>query len=66
MDCFAQLMGFIMIALTLYVMFKTEPPVVEAAYRTFIPEQIDPIAIVTLVGGNRRGDILPLLGLIVY
>ncbi len=29
MDRFAQLMGFIMIALTFYVMFKTEPPVVE-------------------------------------
>ena len=38
MDRFAQSMGFIMIALTFYVMFKTEPPVVEAAYRTFIPE----------------------------
>ena len=57
MDRFAQLMGFIMIALTLYVMFKTEPPVVEAAYRTFIPEQIDPIAIVTLVGGTVGGYI---------
>ena len=57
MDRFAQLMGFIMIALTFYVMFKTEPPVVEAAYRTFIPEQIDPIAIVTLVGGTVGGYI---------
>ena len=57
MDRFAQLMGFIMIALTLYVMFKTEPPVVEAAYRTFIPEQVDPIAIVTLVGGTVGGYI---------
>ena len=38
-------------------MFKTEPPVVEAAYRTFIPEQIDPIAIVTLVGGTVGGYI---------
>ena len=57
MDRFAQLMGFIMIALTLYVMFKTESPVVEAAYRTFIPEQVDPIAIVTLVGGTVGGYI---------
>ncbi|MDU1101655.1 MAG: NRAMP family divalent metal transporter [Haemophilus parainfluenzae] len=57
MDRFAQSMGFIMIALTFYVMFKTEPPVVEAAYRTFIPEQIDPIAIVTLVGGTVGGYI---------
>ena len=40
MDCFAQLMGFIMVALTFYVMFKTEPPVAEAAYHSFIPEKL--------------------------
>ncbi|MDO7264907.1 NRAMP family divalent metal transporter [Haemophilus influenzae] len=57
MDRFAQLMGFIMVALTFYVMFKTEPPVAEAAYHSFIPEQIDPIAIVTLVGGTVGGYI---------
>lgn len=39
MDRFAQLMGFIMVALTFYVMFKTEPPVAEAAYHSFIPEK---------------------------
>ena len=47
MDRFAQLMGFVMIALTVYVAFKTEPPVVEAIHRTFLPEKIDPIAIVS-------------------
>ncbi|RFO11153.1 divalent metal cation transporter [Haemophilus influenzae] len=57
MDRFAQLMGFIMVALTFYVMFKTEPPVAEAAYHSFIPEKIDPIAIVTLVGGTVGGYI---------
>ena len=57
MDRFAQLMGFVMIGLTLYVMFKTEPPLVDAVHRTFIPEQIDPIAIVTLVGGTVGGYI---------
>lgn len=57
MDRFAQLMGFIMVALTFYVMFKTEPPVAEAAYHSFIPKQIDPIAIVTLVGGTVGGYI---------
>ena len=50
-------MGFIMVALTFYVMFKTEPPVAEAAYHSFIPEKIDPIAIVTLVGGTVGGYI---------
>ena len=64
MDRFAQLMGFIMIALTLYVAFKTEPPVVEAAYRTFIPEQVDPIAI-AFSWRNRRGYIT-LLALTAY
>lgn len=57
MDRFAQLMGFVMIALTLYVMFKTEPPVLDAVYHTFLPEKLDPIAIVTLVGGTVGGYI---------
>ncbi|MBN6066984.1 divalent metal cation transporter [Aggregatibacter actinomycetemcomitans] len=57
MDRFAQLMGFIMIALTVYVAFKTDPPVVEAIHRTFLPEKLDPIAIVTLVGGTVGGYI---------
>ncbi|WP_109077093.1 NRAMP family divalent metal transporter [Aggregatibacter kilianii] len=57
MDRFAQLMGFIMIALTVYVTFKTDPPVAEAIHRTFLPEKVDPIAIVTLVGGTVGGYI---------
>lgn len=57
MERFAQLMGFVMIALTVYVAFKTEPPVVDAIHRTFIPEKLDPIAIVTLVGGTVGGYI---------
>ncbi|MDH2997609.1 hypothetical protein A1D22_07745 [Pasteurellaceae bacterium LFhippo2] len=57
MDKFAQLMGFVMIALTLYVMFKADPPFVDAAYHTLAPEKVDPIAIVTLVGGTVGGYI---------
>lgn len=57
MDRFAQLMGFIMIILTFYVMFKSQPPVGEALYHSFLPEQIDPMAIVTLVGGTVGGYI---------
>lgn len=57
MDRFAQLMGFVMIALTVYVAFKTEPPVINAVHRTFLPEVLDPIAIVTLVGGTVGGYI---------
>ncbi|OOH92359.1 hypothetical protein BMT54_00190 [Pasteurellaceae bacterium 15-036681] len=57
MDKFAQVMGFVMIALTLYVMFKAEPPFAEAVSRTIAPEKIDPVAIVTLVGGTVGGYI---------
>ena len=52
MDRFAQIMGFIMIALTVYVAFKASPPLGEAALRTFVPLELDAIAIVTLVGGT--------------
>lgn len=57
MDKFAQIMGFVMIALTVYVAFAASPPVGEAVARTFVPETIDPIAIVTLVGGTVGGYI---------
>ena len=57
MDRFAQLMGFIMIALTVYVAYQANPPVGEAALRTFVPEKLDAVAIVTLVGGTVGGYI---------
>ena len=57
MDRFAQIMGFIMIALTVYVAFKASPPLGEAALRTFVPLELDAIAIVTLVGGTVGGYI---------
>ncbi|MFC7370150.1 NRAMP family divalent metal transporter [Fictibacillus iocasae] len=57
MDRFTQILGFLMIALTVYVAFASSPPVGEAAYRTFVPEKIDIIAIVTLVGGTVGGYI---------
>ncbi|WP_409296916.1 NRAMP family divalent metal transporter [Peribacillus sp. SCS-26] len=57
MDRFAQIMGFVMIALTLYVMFSSHPPVGEAITKTFIPDKIDILAIVTLVGGTVGGYI---------
>ncbi len=55
MDRFAQVMGFIMIALTLYVAWRASPPLGEAALRTFVPEKLDAVAIVTLVGGTVGG-----------
>lgn len=57
MDRFAQLMGFVMIGLTIYVMFSAQPPVGEAVVKTFIPDQIDILAIITLVGGTVGGYI---------
>lgn len=57
MDRFAQVMGFIMIALTVYVAWRAAPPLGEAALRTFVPEKLDAVAIVTLVGGTVGGYI---------
>lgn len=57
MDRFAQLMGFVMIALTLYVAVVSGPPVGEAVVKTFWPDTVDALAIVTLVGGNVGGYI---------
>lgn len=57
MDRFAQIMGFIMIALTVYVAVKANPPIGEAVVQTFAPQQLDVIAIVTLVGGTVGGYI---------
>jgi Mn2+/Fe2+ NRAMP family transporter len=57
MDWFAKILGFVMIALTLYVAISSHPPVAEAAYRAFVPVRIDTAAIVTLVGGTVGGYI---------
>ncbi|NQD67210.1 divalent metal cation transporter [Bacillus haikouensis] len=57
MDKFAQILGFLMIILTLYVMFTSNPPVEEAVTKTFMPDTIDFMAIITLVGGTVGGYI---------
>ncbi|MFD1019903.1 NRAMP family divalent metal transporter [Thalassobacillus hwangdonensis] len=57
MDRFAQVAGFIMIALTIFVMFSSQPPVGEAVVKTVVPDTIDFLAIVTLVGGTVGGYI---------
>lgn len=57
MDKFAQLMGFILIVLIIYVVFKSDPPLAEAASKTIMPDKIDAVAIVTLVGGTVGGYI---------
>ncbi len=57
MDLFVKVLGVVMLALIVYVVYAAHPPLIEAAYRTFIPEKIDARAIVTLVGGTVGGYI---------
>ena len=57
MDRFAQLLGFVMIALVLYVAISSHPPLGEAIHKTFLPDQLDFKAIVTIVGGTVGGYI---------
>jgi Mn2+/Fe2+ NRAMP family transporter len=56
-DNFAKLLGILMIGLTVYIAFKSQPPIGEALYRTFWPEKIEVMKIVTLVGGTVGGYI---------
>jgi Mn2+/Fe2+ NRAMP family transporter len=56
-DNFAKLLGFTMIALTLYVAFNTHPPVGEAIIKTFVPDKINETIILTIVGGTVGGYI---------
>lgn len=57
MDLFVKILGIIMLGLIAYVVYASHPPVGEAAAKTFFPDQIDPRAIVTLVGGTVGGYI---------
>ncbi|HEX8288119.1 MAG TPA: NRAMP family divalent metal transporter [Pyrinomonadaceae bacterium] len=57
MDFFVKVLGVVMLGLIVYVVFASQPPLGEAAFRTFLPEQIDARAIVTLVGGTVGGYI---------
>lgn len=56
-DQFVKVLGLLMILLTVYIAFSSNPPVTEALYRTIWPEQTDIIKIVTLVGGTVGGYI---------
>ncbi|MBM3159492.1 MAG: divalent metal cation transporter [Bacteroidetes bacterium] len=56
-DLIAKVLGILMIIVTLYVVIKAKPPLLEAGYRIFWPEKIDGIAILTLVGGTVGGYI---------
>jgi Mn2+/Fe2+ NRAMP family transporter len=57
MDRFAQILGFLMIALVVIVVFKTHPPMGLALKETVLPSTIDWMTILTLVGGTVGGYI---------
>jgi Mn2+/Fe2+ NRAMP family transporter len=57
MDRIVVFLGILMIALTVYVAFTSGPPVGEALRNTVAPEQVDVLAIITLVGGTVGGYI---------
>lgn len=57
MDRFAQIAGFVMVGLTIYVAYASAPPVGEAIVKTVLPDKIDMFSIITLVGGTVGGYI---------
>jgi len=57
MDRFAQLMGALMVVLAGYVAWTASPPLGEAVLRTVMPEHLDALSIVTIVGGTVGGYI---------
>jgi Mn2+/Fe2+ NRAMP family transporter len=57
MDRFAQFLGFVMVALTLYVAVASHPPAAQAVLRTVAPAKLDVLSIITIVGGTVGGYI---------
>ena len=57
MDRIVVVLGFVMIAMTAYVAFVSHPPVGAALRNAVLPERVDFLAIMTLVGGTVGGYI---------
>lgn len=57
MDRAAQALGAVMLVLMAWVAFVSRPPVGAALVQSVVPERIDPLAIVTIVGGTVGGYI---------
>ena len=57
MDWITKVLGFLMIILTCYIVYKSNPPYAEAAIQTFIPQKLSFAAILTIVGGTVGGYI---------
>ncbi|GAA1588208.1 divalent metal cation transporter [Actinomadura kijaniata] len=58
MDRIVIVLGFVMIAMTLYVAVVSGPPVGDALRQTVLPEQVDFLVITTLIGGTVGGYIV--------
>lgn len=58
MDKLTQVLGSIMILLIAFVAIKTNPPLGKAVVNTFVPEKINMLTIITLVGGTVGGYII--------
>jgi Mn2+/Fe2+ NRAMP family transporter len=57
LDGFSRILGLLMIALTAWVAFSAHPPLGEVVARSFLPEKINPLAVLTIVGGTVGGYI---------
>ena len=57
LDGFSRLLGLLMIALTAWVAFSAQPPLGEVVVCSFFPEKINPVAVLTIVGGTVGGYI---------
>lgn len=57
LDQFTKILGFLMILLTLYVAIQSQPPLLTAIEKSFLPDTINSTAIITLVGGTVGGYI---------
>ena len=56
-DRLIVVLGLVMIGLTLFVAFASNPPLGEALYQTVLPDQINFATITTIVGGTVGGYI---------
>ncbi|TAE50012.1 MAG: divalent metal cation transporter [Bacteroidetes bacterium] len=57
MDRFAQVLGLLMILLTAYVVYYARAPFGDALKYSFMPQEINVLSIITLVGGTVGGYI---------
>lgn len=57
MDWFSRILGLLMIGLTAYVCFKARPDLGTAISKTFIPDHVNGLIILTIVGGTVGGYI---------